>query len=97
MDDWKVCFKRGSKVTWRIFESESILLNLDTGFYYTLSDVGRFIWESLDGSKQLPEICEAITNKYDVDSETAKNDLLDIIQDLKNEHLVEYEPLSGTQ
>ncbi|MGA7875422.1 MAG: PqqD family protein [Desulfoferrobacter sp.] len=93
MDDWKVCFKRGSKVTWRIFENECILLNLDTGFYYTLSDVGRFIWESLEGLKQLSEICEAITAKYNVDPETAKNDLLEIMQDLKKEHLVEYETL----
>lgn len=97
MDDWKVCFKRGGKVTWRVFENECILLNLDTGFYYTLSDVGRFIWESIEDSKPLSEICEAITNKYNVDYRTAKNDLLDIIQDLKKEHLVEYEPLSGAE
>ena len=91
MDHWQLYFKRGDKVTWRAIEDDCILLHLESGFYYTISGIGRFIWESLDGATQLPAIHSAILERYEVDAEAAKNDILEIINDLLKEDLVEYE------
>ncbi len=90
MDLWKDCFKRNERVTWRVLEGDCILLHLDSGIYYTLNDVGRFLWESLDGKKSLSEIRETILDRYDVTPEKVKGDLPELIEDLKKEDLVKW-------
>ncbi len=90
MDLWKECFKRNERVTWRVLEGDCILLHLDSGIYYTLNDVGRFLWESFDGKKSLSEIRETILDRYDVTSEKVKGDLPELVEDLKKEDLVKW-------
>jgi len=94
MNHLQSCFVRNSDVSWKTLEDKCILLHLSSGYYYTLNEVGRFLWESLDGKKKLEEIYKEIINHYSVDTETAKNDILKIIQNLTKEGLVEeYETL----
>jgi hypothetical protein len=78
---------RSGDVTWRVIEGKCLLLHLGSGIYYTLDEVGRFIWESLDGKKPLGEILDEIVRKYDVDAGTARGDLLEMIRDLLEEDL----------
>jgi len=80
-------FKRNERVTWRVLEGDCILLHLDSGVYYTLNHVGRFLWESLDGKRSLLDIHEAILDRYEVDAERVKSDLLEILEDLVKEDL----------
>jgi hypothetical protein len=88
--DWLECsFKKSQKIAWRVVENDSVLLNLDTGYYYTLNEVGRFLWESLDGKKKVSAIHQEIVEHYDVDPETAKSDILELVDDLLKEGLVE--------
>ena len=56
MDPWDRVFRKSGKVAWRMVDDDGVLLNLTTGYYYTLNEVGRFFWESLDGRKKLSEI-----------------------------------------
>jgi hypothetical protein len=90
MDIWEGYFKRNDKVAWRVLEDKCILLHLNSGIYYTLNEAGKFIWESFDGKKQLTEIHREMVDRYDVDKETAKSDILEVVQDLMNEDLVTY-------
>lgn len=89
MDRLERSFRRSEKIAWRVVEADGVLLNLATGYYYTLNDVGRFLWESLDAAKKLSDIQQEILDHYDVDPETAKNDILGLIEDLLKEGLVE--------
>jgi len=87
--DWsKDRLRRNPRVTWRPLEGDCILLHLDTGFYYTLNPSGRFLWESLDGEKSLSRIHEGLLEEYEIDGESAKEDLLDLAKDLLKEDLV---------
>ncbi len=90
MDRSKECFKRNERVTWRVLEGDCILLHLDSGVYYTLNEVGRFLWESLDGKRSVSEIQETILDRYDVSAEKVKGDLLELLEDLKKEDLVKW-------
>jgi len=74
-------------VTWRVIEGKCLLLHLGSGIYYTLDEVGRFIWESLDGKRPLGGVLDEIVKKYDVDAGTAREDLLEVIGDLLEEDL----------
>ena len=94
MEYLQTSFVRNTDVSWKILEEKCILLHLTSGNYYTLNKVGRFLWESLDGEKKLQNICEEIINHYHIDTETVKNDSIDIIQDLLKEGLVEESKIS---
>ncbi|MBI4775650.1 MAG: PqqD family protein [Deltaproteobacteria bacterium] len=89
MDAWELRFKRGSEVTWSEIEDECVLLHLSTGRYYTLNEVGRFMWKSLDGKKSLSELHRSVIREYDVDEQSAKQDILEVVQDLLKEGLLE--------
>ncbi len=89
MDPWEAVFRKSGKVAWRQVDEDGVLLNLGTGYYYTVNEVGRFFWESLDGRRKLSEIHGALLERYDVDSEVSRKDLLEIVQDLLKEGLVE--------
>lgn len=89
MELWESYLKKSDKVTWRGMEDDCILLHLDTGIYYTLNEVGRFLWESCDGKRKLRMIFEELLEHYEVDPETAKKDIFEIVEDLVKEGLVE--------
>lgn len=82
--------KRDEKVVWRTLEKDCILLHLTSGIYYTLNDVGRFLWESFDGKQKLRDIYEEMLNQYEVDPEMARNDMAELIDDLMQEGLLKH-------
>jgi len=89
MDLWESVFRKSGKVAWRKVDEDGVLLNLATGYYYTLNEVGRFFWESLDGRKKLSEIHGELLDQYAADSEACRQDLLELAGDLLKEGLVE--------
>jgi Coenzyme PQQ synthesis protein D (PqqD) len=70
---------------------ESVILNLKTGTYYGLNPVGSSIWLLIQEPKTFQEICEAILQEYDVDSQTCEQDVRTLLTDLLNAQLVEIE------
>jgi hypothetical protein len=91
MNLWECYFRKNGKVTWRTLGNDCILLHLKSGIYYTLNEEGRLFWESLDGKKRLSEIQEIIMDNYEVDAETLRKDLVELIQDMIQEDLVEFD------
>lgn len=50
---------------------------------FTLNETGAFIWEKLDGNLTLKDICLLIQNEFDVDLETAENDVLSFVKEME--------------
>lgn len=44
---------------------------------HSLEDLGAFIWDQIDGSRDLNAVLAAVLDSYEVDPETAQTDLLD--------------------
>lgn len=78
-----------TNVDWKKFERESILLDLSSGYYFRLNDVGTYIWSLLDGKHTLAEIIEEVVRRFDVSQRQAKKDLDSFIQYLLAENLIE--------
>ena len=55
----------------------------DMDSVYTLNETGAFIWERLDGKSNLAEIISCMQSEFDVDAETAKNDLLAFVTEME--------------
>ncbi len=58
---------------------ESVLFNVEDGFYYGLDDVGTRIWEALVASDTVEEARTALLNRFDVPAEQLDRDLGKII------------------
>lgn len=46
---------------------------------HTLDEMGTFIWQQLDGERNLDEILRAIQNQYEVNHAEAERDLQDFV------------------
>ena len=51
----------------------------DMNSVYTLNETGAFIWDQIDGKRTVSEIITAVAQEYDIDKDTASNDVLDFV------------------
>ena len=66
----------------RLVGDETVLLDLASGMYFGLDNVGKVIWESVSDGLTLAETADEIVAQYDVDAEQARSDVLDFAQTL---------------
>ena len=50
---------------------------------YTLNETGAFIWDQIDGKRNIGEIISALTKEYNIDTQTASFDLLIFIDNMR--------------
>ena len=55
----------------------------DMDSVFTLNETAAFIWEHIDGKKNIGEIIGALTEEYDVGFEQAAEDLFSLVRDLE--------------
>ncbi|MFB7816173.1 PqqD family protein [Paenibacillus chitinolyticus] len=56
---------------------------------FLLDEVGEIIWDSLDGKTTLQQIAEQISIKYQIEVETALDDIEHFINELLEKELIE--------
>ena len=54
----------------------------------TINELGKFIWENLEKVETEEELLQLILNEYEVDEDTAKKDLDEFLQVLKDIDIV---------
>ena len=54
----------------------------DMNSVYTLNETGAFIWEKIDGKRNLEEIIEDLTNEYDIDRKSAESDVFSFVDNM---------------
>jgi hypothetical protein len=73
----------------RVFENESVILNLNTESYHGLDDVGTRMWTALTQSGSIQEAFEALLSEYEVESAQLRQDLDDFLEKLRQRGMVE--------
>ena len=69
---------------------ELVFLNLNNESYFGLDEIGKDIWNELHTSNCIETAYNNLLEKYEVDSKTLKNDMLDLIPQLIDNGLLEY-------
>ena len=59
----------------------------DMNSVFTLNETGAFIWELIDGKRDVDEIISELTKEYDIDSASAEADVMDFIEKM-NRYLI---------
>ena len=55
----------------------------DMNSVYTLNETGAFIWDLIDGNRNVEEIIDVLIAEYDTDRETATKDIFDFVENMK--------------
>jgi hypothetical protein len=85
-------WRKRQQIIDRDLDGEAVLLDLKTGVYYSLNEVGAEVWRLLGGGADESEIAEAIASAYEVTLEEAAGDISELITDLSSEGLIIKEP-----
>ncbi len=73
----------------RPVEGKGVLINLDSGHYFSLNETGQFIWARLNGEQDLGAIAAEVAAEYEVNPEEALDDTLALAIELLREGLVD--------
>ena len=68
---------------------EAVILDLKSGVYYGLNNVGTRIWNLLQEPKTINEIKDAILEEYEVEPNCCQHELLALFQELLAVGLIE--------
>jgi hypothetical protein len=72
-------------------DGETVLLDSSTGRYYTLNRLGSVIWELCTGHHTISDIHAIVSDRFDVASERALDDLVALVNELIQEGLLQHE------
>ncbi len=90
---WNKKYKKADSVVSRSIAGETILVPIrgklaDMQKIFALNNVANFIWQRLDGEKNLSDILNDVLNYFDVEQNQAETDIQDLISDLLKEDLI---------
>jgi len=78
----KTCISIPSDVLFQELGDESVLLNMKSGQYYGLDDVGTHMWQLLAKHQDVYLILQEMAAEYDVDEATLASDLSNFVTEL---------------
>lgn len=75
-------------VIYRELAGEVVLLNLQSGVYYGLDEVGSRVWQLLTQSRGVDDVCATLLDEYDVSAEALRADVERLVGELSEKGLV---------
>jgi len=79
-------------VLFRALDDELVLLNLSTGFYFSLDAVGASIWHAIQQDGRLAHVLTQLVSEFAVEEGRAQDDLTDLVVTLCEHDLLELVP-----
>jgi Coenzyme PQQ synthesis protein D (PqqD) len=76
------------RVTHETIDGEAIVVDFESGTYFSLRDVASWVWSSLGGGATVGELSEAVRRRFDGDEEEIGAAVQRFVEELEAEHLV---------
>ena len=80
--------KRSSSTMARSVDDELVILDVPSGRFFGLNDVGSVIWDRLERDATHEQLVDTVVAVYDVDRETASADVASLVDQLTDAGLV---------
>lgn len=77
-----------SKIIFEAFEDEMVLINLDSGNYYSFSGSGAFIWDLLAAGNSVTEIVQRLREHFSSDGAEIESGVASFVENVVSEGLV---------
>ncbi|MDU8913530.1 lasso peptide biosynthesis PqqD family chaperone [Aestuariicoccus sp. MJ-SS9] len=69
--------------------SETLMMSVDLGRYYSVSEVGQAIWQEIDRPIRVSSIVDVLMRSYDVERTACEEETLRFLNDLMDQHLID--------
>ena len=69
-------------------DGELVLLDVESGLYFSLNEVGVSIWAAIEAGHHRADIVRLILEEYDVDEEQAGVDVDGLLAELRSRGLI---------
>jgi hypothetical protein len=69
-------------------DGSTVMMNMETGMYYNLGEVGSRIWELLEQPIRVADLIEALTGEFDVSFDRCAKDTIPFLQRLLENKLI---------
>ena len=70
-------------------DDEVAILNLKTGVYFGLNEVGAWVWLQIQQPRTVAEIAAAVVDEFDVTPERCQIDLQNLLRELDQHQLIQ--------
>lgn len=81
--------KRSDRPLTSSVADELVMFDTEKGKYYGLNDIAAEIWNILEEPMTVEELCDTLTDEFDVEEEECRSDLLNFLPKLLDKGLVE--------
>jgi len=75
-------------VTHETIDGEAVIINLDSGNYYSLVEVGAFIWDLVGNGASATEVQEVVLQNYQADAPDVDRGVQELLAQLQQENLI---------
>ena len=75
-------------VTHETIDGEAVIINLDSGNYYSLVDVGSFIWGLIDQGASTSEVQNVVSQNYQGNASDIDRGVEELLAQLQQESLI---------
>jgi hypothetical protein len=76
------------KVTHETVDDEVVIINLDSGSYYSMSGIGAAIWSLIDSGASIDEAAAHAAGRYAGEAESIRAGLIALVKELHGEALI---------
>lgn len=80
--------KASSDVVSRVVDGEAVLLDLASGKYFGLNEVGARVWEEVQEETPIDTVVERLLGEFDVEADTLRKDVAELITELEEKGLI---------
>ena len=81
-------WKHSPDVVFRDLDGEAVILDLASGTYFGLNEVGTLVWRMIDEGRNAAEIVDAVAAEYQADRAAIAQDVNRLIEDLSTRRLI---------
>ena len=89
MINLKTCMQRSDQPMTSAVADELVMFDAEAGKYYGLNDVATVIWNLLEEPKTVEELCDLLTEEFDVSIEQCRKDVIKFLPKMREKGLVQ--------
>jgi len=80
--------KQATRIVAQQAAGQWVLLDVSTGQYYGLDQIGGRIWQLCDGIRSVRQIAEVVCDEYDAAGQSVEDDVAGLVSELVGESLL---------
>ncbi len=81
-------WKHSPDVVFRDLDGEAVILDLASGTYFGLNEVGTRVWRMIEEGRDAAGIIDAVAAEYDADRAIIATDVTRLFDELSARHLI---------